>query len=124
MAVTILEALQNADHNLRTAWTSSAAVIQLASKQLHNAVELLARGYDLRGTEVEPILEEWGAVESVPPVTELDEERRGEEWFNHRLDRVIAYIAETFDRSRPPDDFWRLVDAIEQLRGYYGPEGE
>ena len=64
MAVTILEALQNANYNLDHA-QRLPAIIPLAKEQLNNAVTLLEKGYDL-DDEVEPLLEEHGDVENVP----------------------------------------------------------
>lgn len=71
MAVTILEALQNARYNLKTAG-SIAPIRQLALDQLENAVELLEKGYPL-DTEVEPLLEDYGDVDHVPAYTPGDE---------------------------------------------------
>jgi hypothetical protein len=62
MSVTIMEALQNADCNIRG---NNAVQLMLAKNQLKNAVGLLEKGYPL-STEVEPLLEEYGDVESVP----------------------------------------------------------
>lgn len=64
MAVTILEALQNARYNLKTAG-GIAPIRELALAQLDNAVELLEKGYPL-DTEVEPLLDEYGEVDNVP----------------------------------------------------------
>ena len=64
MAVTILEALQNADYNLTNAM-KMPALLPLVKKQLHNATELLDRGYSIND-EVEPLLDEHGDVENVP----------------------------------------------------------
>jgi len=66
MSVTILEALQNAEMNLVT----PVYGIKVASEQLHNAIGLLERGYDIN-TEVEPLLEEYGDVENVPELPEF-----------------------------------------------------
>jgi hypothetical protein len=68
MAVTIMEALMNADLNLSNVKRQpamSAFVVGLAGEQLHNAVELLNKGYSLND-EVEPLLEKYGDVEQVP----------------------------------------------------------
>lgn len=66
MAVTILEALQNARYNLKTSIrTNMYALLPLAEEQLSNAVELLDKGYPL-DTLVEPLLEKYGPVENVP----------------------------------------------------------
>ncbi len=62
MSVTILEALQNADYNLQH---NGAVTLPIAKNQLHNAVVLLEKGYTL-DDEVEPLLEKYGDVESVP----------------------------------------------------------
>ena len=62
MAVTILEALQNADYNLNN---MSPLTQMLAKDQLHNAVTLLIKGYNLDDA-VEPLLERYGDVEKVP----------------------------------------------------------
>ena len=62
MAVTISEALWNADYNLQN---NGMIGMRLAKEQLHNAVELIGKGYDLQD-EVEPLLEEYGTVENVP----------------------------------------------------------
>ena len=63
MAVTILEALQNAHFNI----VKSKLPFQwnLGKDQLHNAITLLDKGYDVYD-EVEPLLEEYGTVEDVP----------------------------------------------------------
>jgi hypothetical protein len=65
MAVTILEALQNANCNLDNMKSLGMAIMPLVKGQLNNAVVLLEKGYDLED-EVEPLLEEHGDVESVP----------------------------------------------------------
>lgn len=65
MAVTILEALQNANYNLDNVSMVGTALIPLVKGQLNNAVVLLEKGYDLN-TEVEPLLEQYGDVDSVP----------------------------------------------------------
>ena len=62
MGVTILEALQNADYNLRHNGMMGTII---AKEQLHNAVELLNKDYDIN-TSVEPLLEKYGSVEDVP----------------------------------------------------------
>ncbi len=65
MAVTILEALQNANYNLDKVKLMGTALIPLVKGQLNNAVVLLEKGYPLE-QEVEPLLEEFGNVENVP----------------------------------------------------------
>jgi len=42
-----------------------APFINLAKDQLHNAVVLIEKGYDLN-EQVEPLLEQYGPVENVP----------------------------------------------------------
>ncbi len=71
MAVTILEALQNAEMNLENVKRIGVGILPLAQSQLHNAIALLEKGYGIN-EEVEPLLEEFGDVESVP-------EREGQE---------------------------------------------
>lgn len=62
MTVTILEALQNANYNLQK---NGAIGVILAKNQLKNAVVLLEKGYSLN-KEIEPLLDKYGSVESVP----------------------------------------------------------
>ena len=68
MAVTILEALQNADYNIQN---NGNLGLMLAKDQLHNGVTLLDKGYDLYD-EVEPILEKYGKVEDVPDMEDVN----------------------------------------------------
>lgn len=65
MAVTILEALENAEMNLENVKKIGVAILPLAQAQLHNAIELLKKGYTT-DEEVEPLLEKYGDVENVP----------------------------------------------------------
>jgi len=62
MAVTILEALQNAQMNITT---GMGFTIAIAKEQLNNAIVLLEKGYG-KYEEVEPLLEKYGSVENVP----------------------------------------------------------
>jgi hypothetical protein len=62
MAVSILEALMGAEHNLKV---GIPAIKPLAMDQLHNAIVLLEKGYSA-DTEVEPLLEKYGNVDDVP----------------------------------------------------------
>lgn len=62
MSVTILEALQNGDHNLNSQMFVST---MFAKEQIHNVVILLEKGYDIN-EEVEPLLDKYGKVENVP----------------------------------------------------------
>lgn len=66
MSVTILEALQNAKINLCDKIMISIQV-DIGKEQLKNAVTLLEKGYAL-SDEVEPLLEEYGNIESVPDI--------------------------------------------------------
>ncbi len=66
MSVSIMECLQNADHNLRNNGAFGAV---FAKEQVHNATVLLGKGYNI-WTEVDPLLEKYGTVEDVP---ELDD---------------------------------------------------
>ncbi len=65
MAVTILEALHNANHNLDNVKVLGMALLPLVKEQLNNAIVLLEKGYDLY-EEVEPLLEKYSDVENVP----------------------------------------------------------
>jgi hypothetical protein len=65
MSVTILECLQNAEANLNNVKVMGIAILPMAQSQLHNAIELLDKGYDIYD-EVEPLLEQFGDVENVP----------------------------------------------------------
>ena len=65
MSVTILEALQNANHNLGNIKLMGMGLLPIVESQLNNATILLEKGYDI-DDEVEPLLEEYGDVENVP----------------------------------------------------------
>jgi len=65
MAVTILEALQNANMNLDNVAVLGTRLVPLVKSQLNNAVVLLEKGYSLED-EVEPLLEKYGDVDNVP----------------------------------------------------------
>lgn len=62
MAVTILEALQNADYNLQKNGMIGLAFVKW---QLHNATVLLEKGYSLY-EEIDPILEKYPNIEEAP----------------------------------------------------------
>lgn len=64
MSVTILEALQNAEINIKNGMRVPP-ILEIAKQQLHNAIVLLEKGYAI-ADEVEPLLEQYGEVESVP----------------------------------------------------------
>ena len=68
MSISILEALMNADANMEN---NHPFTIHLARKQLHNAVGLLVKDYPL-DTQVEPLLERYGDVESVPRCEDME----------------------------------------------------
>jgi len=70
MSVSILEALQGADYNLRH---GMGIGLMVAKDQIHNAVTLLEKGYGLY-EQVEPLLEKYGDVENVPAKGGKDEE--------------------------------------------------
>lgn len=67
MSVTILEALENADHNL--AGRPMAIQVEMAQSQVHNARILLEKGYSIYD-KVEPLLEPYKCVEDVPDLLE------------------------------------------------------
>ena len=71
MAVTILEALQNANYNLDNLKVVGMGMLPLVKGQLNNATVLLEKGYNLYD-EVEPLLEEYGDVDSVPDKEEVE----------------------------------------------------
>lgn len=64
MSVTILEALQNAKINLIENGDTMIGKM-IGKEQLNNAVTLLEKGYTLED-EVEPIIEQFGDINSVP----------------------------------------------------------
>lgn len=64
MAVSIIEALQNAHYNLDNL-ARMPMLLPMVKEQLNNSIVLLEKGYDIYD-EVEPLLEEYGDVESVP----------------------------------------------------------
>ncbi len=67
MSVSILETLQNANYNLSN---NGSFGLQIAKSQVHNAVTLLEKGYDLYD-QVEPLLEKFnGDVDKVPSLEE------------------------------------------------------
>jgi len=68
MSVTILEALQNAEMNIENG-KRIPPILDLALNQLHNAVELLSKGYGINDL-VEPLLEKYGDVENVPDISD------------------------------------------------------
>lgn len=67
MAVTILEALQNANYNLDN-MRVMPGLYPVVKSQLNNALVLLEKGWPIY-QEVEPLLEEFGDVENVPSYT-------------------------------------------------------
>jgi len=72
MSVSILEALQNADYNLDNVQKIGLGILPIAKEQLHNAVILLDKGYNI-WTQVEPLIERWGSVENVPDINDNKE---------------------------------------------------
>lgn len=64
MAITILEALQNANYNFDNL-KSLPMLSPLVKEQLNNAVTLLEKGYNIND-KVEPLLEKYGSVDDVP----------------------------------------------------------
>jgi len=62
MAINILGALYNAEHNLKAGFAFQK---ELARQQLHNSLILLEKGYSIYD-EIEPLLERYGKVEDVP----------------------------------------------------------
>ena len=64
MAVSIIEALQNANYNLDNL-ARMPMLLPMVKEQLNNATTLLEKGYDIYD-EVEPLLEKYGNVDNVP----------------------------------------------------------
>lgn len=62
MSVTISEALWNANYNLQN---NGMIGLKLAKEQLHNAVELIGKGYGL-DDQVESLIVKYGSIENVP----------------------------------------------------------
>jgi len=61
MTVTILEELQSAAYNMDL----GLPFFPLSKEQLHNAITLLEKGYDIYDG-IGPLLEQYGDVENVP----------------------------------------------------------
>jgi hypothetical protein len=64
MAVTILEALQNAHFNLCVQKIPGLSD-KIGESQLRNAIDLLEKGYPI-SQEVEPLIDKYGSVADVP----------------------------------------------------------
>jgi len=62
MSVSIMEALINADYNLQN---NGMIGLAFAKDQIHNAVQLLVKGYPLY-EQIEPLLEKYGNIAKVP----------------------------------------------------------
>ena len=71
MSLSIIETLQDAEYNLDNVMKTLIA-LPLAKSQLHNAIVLLEKGYNI-WTQVEPLLEQGGRVEDVPEIEENDD---------------------------------------------------
>ena len=65
MSATIIEALMNAETNIDNTKRLGMAILPFAKNQLHNAIVLLDKGYDIYD-EVDELLEEYGSVDNVP----------------------------------------------------------
>lgn len=65
MSVSIIEALYNAELNLKNVKSLGTIILPLAQEQLHNAIVLLEKGYSLHD-QVEPLLDEYGDIDLVP----------------------------------------------------------
>jgi hypothetical protein len=66
MSLSLLEVLQNADYNLQNAFHPMQ--LESGKRQLHNAVVLLDKGYNL-GETFEDIMGQYEEVEDVPERT-------------------------------------------------------
>lgn len=112
MAVSILEALMNADLDLREGFVRGSGSVQLefASEQLHNAVTLLEKGYGI-GELVEPLLERHGTLDAVPHKS--DGPHLGP---NDEVERTVGEILSAFrDVARRIGPARRPQDIREEL---------
>jgi len=64
MAVTLLEVLRNAEYNLQH---NGSTGVYLAKGQLHNAVNLLEKGYNVNDI-FDDIMEKYDNVDDVPEI--------------------------------------------------------
>ena len=62
MSVNIFEALQNAEINLKGSLDTQR---QIGIRQLHNAIVIIEKGYEL-GDDIDALLADYGDAESVP----------------------------------------------------------
>ena len=69
MAVSVIECLLGAEHNLKQ---GIPAIRGIAMSQLRNGLGLLEKGYGV-DDEVEPLLEKYGSLEAVPHKDECGE---------------------------------------------------
>lgn len=69
MATSIMEALQNANYNLKNNIERLPMLMPLVKEQLNNAVTLLDKGYGI-WDEIEPLLEKYGTLEDVPDLND------------------------------------------------------
>jgi len=70
MSVSILDALENAEYNLCQG--KQMAMNLLAGRdQLHNAVELLGKGYGL-DDDIDALLSKYGSADEVPDKEEVN----------------------------------------------------
>lgn len=65
MPLTILEVLMSADYNLSKINVLGTESIPIIQSQVHNAVTLLEKGYDIYD-DLNAIMAPWGNVEDVP----------------------------------------------------------
>ena len=65
MAVTILDTLESVKYNLDNLRSIGIGILPLIQSQLSNSIALLEKGYGI-DDEIEPLLEKYGDVESVP----------------------------------------------------------
>ena len=69
MAVSILEALENAYYNLCEQRIPGLTDV-IGKEQLKNAIALLEKGYSAED-EVEPLIDKYGSIEEVPEKTSI-----------------------------------------------------
>ncbi|WP_291866593.1 hypothetical protein [Maribacter sp.] len=104
MAVTILEALQNAQSNLGR--VNIPFPYSIGKDQLKNAVTLLEKGYDIN-EEVEPLLEKYGSVDDIPA---LDIDRLVVE--NERVIGLVKYLKKDLQTSDHGATYIRAANNI------------
>ena len=112
MSVSIMEALQNANHNIDNLKTMPM-LLPLVKEQLNNAATLLEKGYSI-WDEVEPLLEKYGDVENVP--------EKGRELIssvpqaNALYEEIGMWSKNTFPDANSIDHLQKLKDEAQEAK--------